>query len=233
MKGDYNNIMLNKLFRFHTISDGNNSNFEVKVSIENVTPSNGTFDVVVRDINDSDESLVVLEKFYACTLDPNNKNYIANKIGSFDGVYKSKSKYITVEVNDSTSTRLSVPAGFIGYPMHDYNGAGIVGHTTPNENPKTPDLKYNTEYYEDIKNRKQYFGLSSWVGVDIDAFTFKGVLAYTENPKLLTHGSIWIQGSTCTVMMIRRLTFLSMVKVVIPSTQLISTTEPTRSTILQ
>ena len=43
-------------------------------------------------------------------------------------------------------------------------------------------------YDEDVKNRKQYFGLSSWVGVDIDTFTFKGTKAYIDNPKFLSHG---------------------------------------------
>ena len=186
VKGDYKHILMNKLFRFHTISDGDSSNYEVKVSIENVSPSTGTFDVVVRDINDADESILPLEKFYSCTMDENNKNYIANKIGSFDGTYESKSKYITVEVYDSSEVRNSVPAGFLGYPMHSYGGAPVVGNTK--KTPKNPPLKYNTEFYDDIKNRKQYFGLSTWVGVDIDAFTFKGNMAYSDDPLLMTPG---------------------------------------------
>lgn len=44
---------------------------------------------------------------------PGDANYIAYKIGSFDGVYESKSKYITVEVNETTAARTSVPLGFL------------------------------------------------------------------------------------------------------------------------
>ena len=186
LKGDFKNIEVNKLFRFHTISDGNSSNYEVKISIENIRPDDGLFDVVVRNINDSDESISVLEKFSQCSLTPGDKRYIAYKIGSYDGFYESKSKYITVEVNENDTTRLSVPAGFMGYPIHKFDGLPISGKTITGVT--FPDLKYNRHYDSSIKNRKQYFGLSSWVGVDIDTFTFKGNAAYVDDPKFVTHG---------------------------------------------
>lgn len=186
LKGDFDHIEMTKLFRFHTISDGDNANYEVKVSIENIRPDEGTFDVVVRRVDDLDESIIPLEKFGRCTMVPGDANYIAYKIGSFDGVYESKSKYITVEVNETTAARTSVPAGFLGYPIPMYNGLPISG------NAKTdvtfPTIKYNRFFDDDIKNRKQYFGLSSWIGVDIDNFTFKGTKAYINDPSFLSHG---------------------------------------------
>ena len=186
LKGDIKKMEVNKLFRFHTISDGDAANYEVKVSIENIRPDEGVFDVVVRNIYDSDESIVALERFSRCTMTPGDGNYIAYQIGSFDGVYESKSKYITVEVADNTAAQLSVPAGFLGYPIPLYSGTPISGTS---ENPVNfPTIKYNTTYDEDIKNRRQYFGLSSWVGVDIDTFTFKGNKAYIEDPRFLSHG---------------------------------------------
>ena len=185
LKGDMEHIEINKLFRFHTISDGDNSNYEVKVSIENIRPDDGVFDVVVRRIDDLDESIIPLEKFGRCSMIPGTSNYIAYKIGSFDGVYESKSKYITVEVNETTAAKNSVPAGFLGYPIPQYSGTPISGkeHAVA-----FPTIKYNRYFDEDIKNRKQYFGLSSWVGVDIDNFMFKGTKAYIEDPKFLSHG---------------------------------------------
>ena len=186
LKGDMKHVEVNKLFRFHTISDGNNSNYEVKISIENIKPDEGLFDVVVRKINDVDESIVPLEKFSRCTMNPGDANYIAYKIGSFDGVYESKSKYITVEVNETTAAKLSVPCGFLGYPIPQYTGTPINGRS--HTNIKFPTIKYNRYFDEDIKNRKQYFGLSSWVGVDIDTFTFKGTKAYIETPDFVSHG---------------------------------------------
>ena len=185
LKGDMNHVEINKLFRFHTISDGDNSNYEVKVSIENIRPDDGVFDVVVRRIDDVDESIIPLERFGRCSMVPGTPNYIAFKIGSFDGVYESKSKYITVEVNDSTAARMSVPAGFLGYPIPKYDGLPIAG---TEKSIKFPTLKYNRYLDQDIKNRKQYFGLSSWVGVDIDNFMFKGTKAYIETPDFISHG---------------------------------------------
>lgn len=185
LKGDFNHVEVNKLFRFHTITDGNNANYEVKVSIENIRPDDGLFDVVVRRIDDADEQIMPLERFGRCSMIPGDSNYIAFKIGSFDGVYESKSKYITVEVNDSTAARMSVPAGFLGYPIPQYDGLPITGEK---KNIAFPILKYNRFFDPDIKNRKQYFGLSSWVGVDIDNFTFKGNKAYIDNPAFMTNG---------------------------------------------
>ena len=186
LKGDMKHVDVTKLFRFHTISDGDSSNYEVKVSIENIKPDEGTFDVVVRRIDDADESIIVLERFGKCSMVPGDSNYIAYRIGSFDGTYEVKSKYITVEVNESTASRTSVPCGFLGYPIPKYDGTPIEGKG--NTGVSFPTIKYNTMYDEDVKNRKQYFGLSSWVGVDIDTFTFKGTKAYIDNPKFLSHG---------------------------------------------
>lgn len=185
LKGDFNHVEINKLFRFHTITDGNNANYEVKISIENIRPDEGVFDVVVRDINDGDEQIMPLERFGRCSMIPGTTNYIAYKIGSFDGVYETKSKYITVEVNDSTAARMSVPAGFLGYPQPKYDGLPIVGDAKAVD---FPTVKYNRFFDADIKNRKQYFGLSSWVGVDIDNFTFKGNKAYIDNPRFTSRG---------------------------------------------
>ena len=203
VKGDYDTIELNKLFRFHTISDGNASNHEVKVSIQNIKPDNGTFDVVVRALNDYDESPIILERFSKCTLVPTDNDYIAYKIGSFDGLYEVKSKYITVEVNESIATKNSSPCGFLGYPLSMFGGVQVM-----NGSPKTnvqeeqvnptetvdevevisPVIKYNLNYNSEVKHRKQYFGLSTSIGVDVDMFTYKGHSAYNSDPKFLSNG---------------------------------------------
>lgn len=67
-----------------------------------------------------------------------------------------------------------------------YNGLPINGEAKTDVT--FPSIKYNRFFDEDIKNRKQYFGLSSWVGVDIDNFTFKGTKAYINDPSFLSHG---------------------------------------------
>lgn len=187
IKGDAKHMELNRLFRFHTISDGDNANKEIKVSIQNIKTDDMTFDVVIRDINDTDEMPVVLERFSKCSMVPSDKGYIAYKIGSVDGTYESKSKFVTVEVNEDQTAYASVPAGFMGYPMTDFAGLQVkddVDHSKM----KKPTLKYNVNYDEDIKHRRQYFGLSSKVGVDVDYFTYKGYMAYGENVDYLGNG---------------------------------------------
>ena len=185
LKGDIERAEVNRLFRFHTITDGDNANNEIKVSIENIKPDDGTFDVVIRDINDVDESIVVLEKFTKCSMVPGDSNYIGYKIGTFDGAYESKSKYVTVEINETTAAKMSVPCGFLGYPIPQYSGTPINGSAA---DVKFPTLKYNCYYDEDIKNRKQYFGLSSLIGVDVDTFTFKGSKTYIDDAVHITKG---------------------------------------------
>lgn len=187
VKGDASKIELNKLFRFHTISDGDTANREIKVSIQNIKTDEGTFEVVVRDINDTDQAPIYLERFTKCSMKVGDAGYIAYKIGSYDGLYESKSKYITVEVNESLAAQASVPAGFLGYPLSNFNGREIVGQNVHGDmlNPK---IAYNLNYDVNLKNRKQYFGLSNHVGVDVDMFTYKGKAAYINHQSFLSQG---------------------------------------------
>ena len=188
IKGDATHYELNKLFRFHTISDGNNANNEVKVSIQNIKPDAKTFDVVIRKIDDTDESVIVLEKYLNCTLTPGDPTYIAYKIGSFDGIYEAKSKYVTVEVNENIVTENSVPAGFMGYPLGNFNGVEIAGEGESHTDIQAPQLTYRVNYDQNIKHRRQYFGLSNSVGVDVDSFTYKGKVSYMDYPEYICGG---------------------------------------------
>lgn len=184
-KGDAKKIDVNRLFRFHTITDGDASVTQVKVSIENIRPDSGEFDVVVRSYADGDSSVNVLERFTKCTMAP-GKKYIAYQIGTIDGVYENKSKFITVEVNESTAARNSVPAGFIGFPIPAYDGAPMSG--SKKDDVSIAPIIYNTMYDEDTAKRKQYFGISDRTGYDYDYFTFKGKMATLEDTGFVSHG---------------------------------------------
>lgn len=199
VKGDYQHLEVNKLFRFHTISDGTMSNYQVKVSIANIKPDDGTFDVIIRNINDSDSNIDGLEKFSKCSLVPGTSNYLGLKIGTYDGSYESKSNYVTVEINENATTQNSVPAGFLGYPIHDFGGVQISDKAkysiSGNSEDKVdyskiigPIIQYNQSYDEDLKNRRQYFGLSDITGVDIDLFTYKGNSSYVDSPEYISQG---------------------------------------------
>ena len=172
---------MKKLFKFYTISDGNSANYQVKISIQNIRPDEGTFDVVVRDFYDNDNVPLILEKFSKCNMVEGDSGFIGFKIGTYDGGYAAKSKYITVEVADSDNLASCVPAGFLGYPSLFpvmENGAPSVV------------LNYNTEYKPGIKAKRQYFGLNSKV-LDADILNYKGRYAYSAgdaDPKKLTNG---------------------------------------------
>ena len=157
---------LKRLFRFLTISDGDASNYQVKVSIEKINPFDGTFDVVVRDFNDTDANINVLEKFSKCTLKKDDASYIGYKIGTSDGLYGNNSKYITVEMATDEDMEGSVPCGFLGYPSPTYGTS------------YAPVIKYRTEYNPKVKERKQYFGISE---VDTDILSYKGRRFYEDD----------------------------------------------------
>ena len=158
---------MKKLFRFITISDGDAANVQVKVSIEKIDPKYGTFDVVVRDFNDNDSAPIVLERFTRCNLINGDAGYIAYKIGTSDGGFVAKSKYILVEMAEGEDLSNSVPAGFLGYTM-------------PNYGNKVLDINYNVEFKPEIKTKKQYFGFSNLTGIDSDIFTYKGRFFYDK-----------------------------------------------------
>jgi len=169
LKGDAKDLQVKKLFRFHTISDGTQANTQVKVSIANVSPDAGTFDVYIRDFNDSDSNPTILESYKGLTMVPGDSKYIGLSIGTLDGAYEIKSKYVMVEVIENDMTKTCVPCGFVGYPVRTYGK--LVA----------PSFTYNTIYDEDIKEKRQYFGLSDLTGIDVDMLAYKGKNAYTEN----------------------------------------------------
>ena len=132
------------LFRFHMLDAGNDTASNVKISIENITPSSdtvdryGTFDVVVRDFTDTDTTPRALEQFRGVTLNPSSDRYIAKIIGDLhvffdfdraeasqkvvvDGNYENKSNYVRVEIDsgvvEGTTPENALPMGFRG-PAH-------------------------------------------------------------------------------------------------------------------
>ena len=117
------------IFKVHTLSDGSDTNTQVKVSITGITPSGsnsdyGTFSLLVRDFDDTDTSLNVLESWDNLSLDPDSPDYVARRIGNsvptydsttgetyYQGDYTNNSKYIRVEMAD-VIPQDAVPYGF-------------------------------------------------------------------------------------------------------------------------
>ena len=173
-------IDVKKLFKFYTISDGNAANYQVKISIQRIRPVEGLFDVVVRDFYDSDMSQVVLEKFTNCSMVEGESNFIGLKIGTIDGSYPNKSKYVALEFSNEEGIDDCVPCGFLGYPIPKYG------------TEKGLKMNYNTVYDNNVKPKRQYFGLNDEV-LDYDVLNYKGVTAYADavgdaDPAILTNG---------------------------------------------
>ena len=131
------------LFKFHTLSHGNSTNYEFKVGITNIKPASevpgseyGTFSVVVRRVDtgkipnsifgqgvqDSDVRPNIVEEFQGVNLDPNSPNYIKRIIGD---------KYITVDSNGKLTSNGDYPnaSAHIRVSVTDDVDAGSIDST--------------------------------------------------------------------------------------------------------
>ncbi len=173
-----------RLFRVQTISDGDSSSVEIKISIANIDIVNNTFDLIVRNFNDTDAtaSSTAFERWSNLSLNPDVPNYIAKIIGTTDESFPRKSMFITVDMEENHPVS-TVPAGFEGYSLRN---SGISGITETN-------VYYKTEYFSGDSKFKTYLGLSelgytsltqnqisvknSVKSLEYDLFAFEGAVA--------------------------------------------------------
>ena len=140
------------LFKFEALDDGEYANSLYKISISNIkastNPANkyGTFNVQIRDWNDTDTNPVVIEQFTNCSLDPNSENYVAKLVGdrkvffNFDainptekrlvatGKYPNNSRFVRITMNSDIEAG-NVPAEALPF--------GFKGPEVLNVNPNT------------------------------------------------------------------------------------------------
>ena len=154
----------------------------------------------VRDFFDNDQNVKVIESFTNCSLNPNLNNYVANKIGTSNGEYQVKSKYIMLEMSEEAPID-ALPCGFEGYVTRQYATAAspyIVYKTKYN---KPGDVLYNPPFGSStggdnpvISNgenpRRAYLGVSDITGIDYDFFDYKGKQIPT-NIATATEGLSW------------------------------------------
>jgi hypothetical protein len=137
-----------ELFKFTGLDSGANLAREVKVSIENVRASKnakvtqyGTFDVVVRKLQETSNTNSVLERYNGVNLDPTSDQYIAKVIGDTQrvwdstnlryqeiGSYPNRSAYIRVEVQSGFQAT-ALPHGFRGPSKLNLSSVSISGYT--------------------------------------------------------------------------------------------------------
>jgi len=172
-----------ELFKLHTINDGTGANKNIKVSINNIRPSNdenqpyGTFTIQVRDFNNTDAEFVVLESF-TVNLNPRDANYIARRIGnsvptynsdtgfmSYEGDFPNLSSYIRVEMSTNVIPSNALPYGFAAlksvYPSTSGQVSNQAYVTSAWVNSGVPGYNANA-----TRNSNLYYG-----------FNFDGVYA--------------------------------------------------------
>jgi hypothetical protein len=187
------------LFDVITISDGNAANEEVKVTIQNINIETGEFDILVRDFNDTDENMSVLEKFSRCSMNPDVAGYVARKVGTSNGEYTLNSKYIMLSM-DTNAPSNAFPAGFKGFTNATLSGSTTLGSVLYKTNFfDSGETIYGTTTSNGDKFRKTSLGLSSDSNFSFDADLFKykgsGTLNSTDGFHLSTNASS-ITGTT-------------------------------------
>lgn len=156
------------LFKVHHLSDGNDTNTDVKISITNLreysSGSYSTFDILVRSYSDTDNRPSILEQYRGVNLNPDSPQYIARVIGDkykeFDtitnkvidyGNYNNVSKYVRVEMDPTVDSKavsetLS-PRGFRKLKQT------FIGFTNANMPPASYVVSQNDSDQSYVSNR--------------------------------------------------------------------------------
>jgi len=136
------------LFKLVALDSGESGGQRYKASIENLvyrTEAYGSFDLIIRKFNDTDDVKKVLESHRGLSLDPGADRYIGRVIGDqhiffnfdndlesqkliVDGVHPSRSRYVRVELSNALKKKEvpkeALPFGFRG-PRH-LNSSGSL-----------------------------------------------------------------------------------------------------------
>jgi len=142
------------LFTVHALEEpGSWTNKNLKISIQDIKVSTnesdayGTFSLVVRKLNDSDNVVKIVEQFENCNLNPNSLNYVARLVGDrrrtwvaaerrykVEGDYDNRSDYIRVQVASNVENgavnATVLPFGFKGIVKYADESALSSGSST-------------------------------------------------------------------------------------------------------
>lgn len=157
------------LFKLVALDPGSDISNKIKFSIERLTPGNldknqyGSFDLLIRELTDTDDNKVPLESFRNINLDPTSDRYIGRVIGDLntffdfdsnpetqkvlvEGSHPNRSKFVRVVVSSKVSNKniqvTELPVGFRG-PRHLVTSGTMLSQIT--------DL--NVFYVSDIHQR--------------------------------------------------------------------------------
>jgi hypothetical protein len=163
------------LFEILTISDGEDANKEIKITISNINLDTGDFDILIRDFNDTDDNMVVLEKFSRCSMNPDVSGYVARKVGTSDGEYTLNSRYIMLNMASNAPSN-AFPAGFKGFTKSGSTLGSVLYKTEFFDSGET--MYYNADGSPVTntggdKYKKTSLGLSNQTAYKYDADLFK------------------------------------------------------------
>jgi len=136
------------LFKIHALSDGESETTNIKISIMNISydrnGSWGSFDIAVRQFDDTDANPVQLERFSGLTLDPTSDRYIAKVVGdnnlfynfdkntqqlSVQGSYPNSSAYIRVEMSTAVKSS-AIPVDSLPMGHEEYMSLTLTDYFT-------------------------------------------------------------------------------------------------------
>ena len=172
---------LTRLFYFESIPDGNSANKLFKISFQNIDPSTGNFDIIIRAFGDTDANPVILESYSNCNLIKTSNQFVGSQIGDNNINFPNQSDYVyIVWDNFDTLDQTAFPAGFEGYNFRSYGPGNTVGSTA-----QTPTIQYKTSYLSTDKLSRTYLGISEraydtasiGTGFNPDFFKFYGNLS--------------------------------------------------------
>jgi hypothetical protein len=144
------------LFTVHALGEpGSWTNKNLKVSIQDIKASTneseayGSFSVVVRKLDDSDNVVKIVEQFENCSLNPDSLNYVARLVGDKSrtwvaderrykqvGNYDNRSDFIRVAVASNVESyavdATVLPFGFKGIVKYQDEAGIVTGSTSAN-----------------------------------------------------------------------------------------------------
>tara|TARA_R110002074_G_scaffold147991_2_gene299115 strand:- start:2759 stop:4657 length:1899 start_codon:yes stop_codon:yes gene_type:complete len=162
------------------------SKHNIRWEIAGTNPRKGTFNLVIRQGNDTNKRKQILETFNGVSLDPNANNYIAKMVGDsvrvqagttaepyieYSGSYDNKSKFVRVEVLKKTTKYLdengevrindassSLPGEGSGSWHGSFSG-GNSGYTGFDSlgNGQNNASSSKTNFYDNIEGQTQGF----------------------------------------------------------------------------
>ncbi|NJO63399.1 MAG: hypothetical protein HC836_35860 [Richelia sp. RM2_1_2] len=169
-----------RLFKFISISDGNSANSEIKISIQNINPVTKEFDIIIRDFNDTDANINVLESFQRCTMRKSESGYVGNRIGTANGDYDLRSDYVMLEIDDQAPED-AFTCGFEGYYEFDY----AISATSSSVAGVSPKIFFKQFYAPDDRLNRTYLGVSETAyngvslkgtGINQNLFNYQGAV---------------------------------------------------------